>query len=151
LTHACNRVQPRSRRAAEQHDELAALHSITSSAQASSVGGTSRPSAVAVCKFTINRISLHVERVSCQPFPPWVYGLRKRLLGGTFLSDCFRSLGGGRVSRAGVPAKEPSSLCLMPKIYPSLFMVRDQERSIIGPKDVSHGPELGKPHSRTRL
>src|SRR5262249_42187577 len=33
------------RRAAEQRDELAAPHSITSSARASSVGGTSRPSA----------------------------------------------------------------------------------------------------------
>src|SRR5262245_57481620 len=37
-----------SRRAAEQRDELAAPHSITSSARASSVGGTSRPSALAV-------------------------------------------------------------------------------------------------------
>src|SRR5262245_27723109 len=34
--------------AAEQRDELAAFHSITSSARASSVGGTSRPSARAV-------------------------------------------------------------------------------------------------------
>ena len=33
---------------AEQRDELAALHSITSSARASTVGGTSRPSAFAV-------------------------------------------------------------------------------------------------------
>jgi hypothetical protein len=35
---------PCSRRAAEQRDERAAPHSITSSAVASSVGGTSRPS-----------------------------------------------------------------------------------------------------------
>src|SRR5215468_6640698 len=35
-------------RAAEQRDELAALHSITSSASASSVGGTSKPRARAV-------------------------------------------------------------------------------------------------------
>src|SRR5262249_23607590 len=35
-------------RAAEQRDERAALHSIPSSARASSVGGTSRPSALAV-------------------------------------------------------------------------------------------------------
>ena len=39
------RERPR-RRAAEQRDELAPLHSITSSARASSVGGTSRPSAL---------------------------------------------------------------------------------------------------------
>ena len=38
------------RRAAEQRDELAPLHSITSSARASSVGGTSRPSALAVLR-----------------------------------------------------------------------------------------------------
>ena len=36
------------RRAAEQRDELAAFHSITSSARASSDGGTSKPSALAV-------------------------------------------------------------------------------------------------------
>src|SRR5262245_23296452 len=44
------RERPRGCRAAEQRDELAALHSITSSARASSVGGTSRPSALAVNK-----------------------------------------------------------------------------------------------------
>ena len=38
------------RRAAEQRDELAPSHSITSSARASSVGGTSRPSALAVLR-----------------------------------------------------------------------------------------------------
>src|SRR5262249_53960638 len=36
------------RRAAELRDELAAFHSITSSARASSIGGTSRPIALAV-------------------------------------------------------------------------------------------------------
>src|SRR5262245_41926474 len=36
--------------AAEQRDEVAPLHSITSSARASSVGGTSRPSAFAVLR-----------------------------------------------------------------------------------------------------
>src|SRR5215831_12801752 len=41
------RERPRGR-AAEQRDEIAPLHSITSSARASSVGGTSRPSALAV-------------------------------------------------------------------------------------------------------
>src|SRR6516162_9872574 len=43
------RERPRSR-AAEKRDELAPLHSITSSARASSVGGTSRPSAWAVVR-----------------------------------------------------------------------------------------------------
>ena len=43
------RQRPR-RRAAEQRDELAPPHSITSSARASSVGGTSRPSALAVLR-----------------------------------------------------------------------------------------------------
>jgi GH25 family lysozyme M1 (1,4-beta-N-acetylmuramidase) len=38
---------------------------------------------------------------------------------------------------ATVPAKE-LSLCLMPKIYPSLFMVRDQERVHHQPKRTSH-------------
>ena len=41
---APRRERPRSRRTAEQRDELAPLHSITSSATASSVGGTVRPS-----------------------------------------------------------------------------------------------------------
>src|SRR5262249_38124608 len=43
------RERPR-RRAAEQRDECAALHSITSSARASSVGGTSMPRAFAVLR-----------------------------------------------------------------------------------------------------
>src|SRR5262249_62273326 len=42
------RERPRRRRAAEQRDEMAAFHSITSSERASSVGGISRPSAFAV-------------------------------------------------------------------------------------------------------
>jgi hypothetical protein len=48
------RKRPRSRRAAEHRDELAALHSITSSARASSVAGTSRPSAFAVLRLMIS-------------------------------------------------------------------------------------------------
>src|SRR5262245_12111170 len=49
------RDRPRRRRAAEQRDELAASHhSITSSARASSVGGMSRPSALAVLKLMTN-------------------------------------------------------------------------------------------------
>ena len=49
------RQRPRCRRAAEQRDELAPrAHSITSSARASSVGGTSRPSALAVFRLMIS-------------------------------------------------------------------------------------------------
>ena len=44
------RERPRCRRATEQRDELAPPHSITSSARASSVGGTVRPSALAVLR-----------------------------------------------------------------------------------------------------
>src|SRR5262245_47831265 len=47
------RKRPPRRRAAEQRDELAALHSITSSARASSVGGTSIPSTFAVLRLII--------------------------------------------------------------------------------------------------
>src|SRR5262249_44941919 len=44
------RERPRNRRPAEQRYERAALHSITSSARASNVGGTSRPRALAVLR-----------------------------------------------------------------------------------------------------
>src|SRR5262245_36120592 len=44
--------RPRSRRHAEQRDELAADHSITSSARANTVAGTSRPSALAVLRLS---------------------------------------------------------------------------------------------------
>src|SRR5262249_12378393 len=44
------RERTRGRRAAEKRDELAALHSITSSARASTVEGISRPSALAVLR-----------------------------------------------------------------------------------------------------
>src|SRR6478672_7997811 len=46
----CAYTMKRGERAAEQCDELAPLHSITSSARARSVGGTSRPSALAVLR-----------------------------------------------------------------------------------------------------
>src|SRR5215472_11394782 len=46
--------RPRRRRTAEQRDELASLHSITSSARASSVGGTSRPRALAALRLITN-------------------------------------------------------------------------------------------------
>src|SRR5262249_21741599 len=42
------------RHAAEERDERAAPHSITSSARAISDGGTSRPSALAVCRLMTN-------------------------------------------------------------------------------------------------
>src|SRR5262245_2830926 len=45
-----HRQRPRRRRAAEQRDEVAPLHSITSSARASSVGGMVRPSTLAVVR-----------------------------------------------------------------------------------------------------
>src|SRR5262249_37821736 len=48
------RERPRGRRAAEQPDELAAPHSITSSARASSVGGMAIPTALAVLKLMIS-------------------------------------------------------------------------------------------------
>jgi hypothetical protein len=48
------RERPCRCRPAEQRDEVAAFHSITSSARASSVAGTSRPSAFAVCRLRTN-------------------------------------------------------------------------------------------------
>src|SRR6516165_6997132 len=48
------RERPRGYRAAEQRDERAAVHSITSSAVASSVGGRSSPSALAVLRLITN-------------------------------------------------------------------------------------------------
>src|SRR5262249_12472090 len=54
------RERPRRRRAAEPRDELAPFHSITSSARASSVGGTARPSA-----FAVLRLKANLNRVGC--------------------------------------------------------------------------------------
>src|SRR5262249_14207461 len=48
------REWPRRRRAGEQRDELALVHSITSSALASRVGGISRPRALAVLRLMTN-------------------------------------------------------------------------------------------------
>ena len=53
------------RRAADERDELAPFHSITSSARASSIGGTLRPSARSwqiYCKYELGR--LHHRQVS---------------------------------------------------------------------------------------
>src|SRR6516165_8896040 len=46
--------RPHDRRTADQRDELAPSHSITSSARATSVGGTSKPKALAVFRLTTN-------------------------------------------------------------------------------------------------
>ena len=50
LLRACGERPRSGRTAAEQRDELAPSHSITSSARASSIGGTSKPSAFAVLR-----------------------------------------------------------------------------------------------------
>jgi len=65
--------RPRSR-TAEQRDELAASHSITSSARASSVGGTSRPSAFAVLRLMTSR-----KRYQYRKEPPCAGGSRSRI------------------------------------------------------------------------
>src|SRR5262249_15105522 len=65
------RERPRRRRAAEERDELAALHSITSSARASSVGGTSRPSALAVVRSMTRSNFVEARRMRvCYPSRP---------------------------------------------------------------------------------
>src|SRR5262249_62147509 len=48
--HQTGRIDCRDRTWPAERNELAPLHSITSSARASSVGGTSRPSALAVLR-----------------------------------------------------------------------------------------------------
>jgi len=52
IRSACCARRQRPRCAAEQRDELAFVHSITSSARASSIGGISRPSVLAVLGLT---------------------------------------------------------------------------------------------------
>ena len=64
------RQRPRRRRAAEQRDELAALHSITSSARASSDGGTVRPSALAVLRLITSSILVGLSMGSSCGFEP---------------------------------------------------------------------------------
>ena len=58
------RERPGGNRAAEKRDEVASCHSITSSAVARSVGGTSRPSALAVCWLmtSSNRVGCNTGR-----------------------------------------------------------------------------------------
>src|SRR5262245_30988805 len=47
------------------HSEPPSHHSITSSARASSVGGTSRPSALAVLRFLRDRCPVHEKSAGC--------------------------------------------------------------------------------------
>jgi Glutathione S-transferase, N-terminal domain len=66
--------RPRRRRAAEQRDELAAFHSITSSARASKAGGTARPSAS--CGWKIDHElelgrKLHRQIAGLRPSKSW--------------------------------------------------------------------------------
>jgi hypothetical protein len=58
-----HRERPRNGRAAEQRDELAPLHSITSSARASSVGGTS--------SFILKMSGQSEDRLSSTPDGHW--------------------------------------------------------------------------------
>src|SRR5262245_23664930 len=65
------RERPRSRRAAEQRDEAAAPHySSTSSARASSVGCTSRPSALAVLRLITSSNLVGCSTGSSDGFAP---------------------------------------------------------------------------------
>src|SRR5262249_1186671 len=64
------RERPR-RRAAEQRDELAPLHSITSSALACNVSGTVRPSAFAVLRFMANKNFVGCRTGSSPGLAPW--------------------------------------------------------------------------------
>ena len=59
------RERPRDRCTAEQRDELAPIHSITSSASASSLSGTVRPSALAVLRLILsaNLVGCSTRRV----------------------------------------------------------------------------------------
>src|SRR5262245_54813916 len=61
---------PRSRRAAEQRDELAASHSITSSARASSIGGISRPSTLAATTLMISSYLVGISTGKSPGFVP---------------------------------------------------------------------------------
>jgi hypothetical protein len=63
--------RPRDCRAAEQRDERAAPHSITSSARASNMGGTVRPSALAVFRSMTRSNFVEARRMRvCYPSRP---------------------------------------------------------------------------------
>src|SRR5262249_47332401 len=64
------RERPRRRRAVEKRDELAPPHSITSSALASSCGGTSMPSNLAVCALMTNSNLLNCKTGRSAGFAP---------------------------------------------------------------------------------
>src|SRR5262249_37326061 len=65
LLRMCGK-RPCRRRAAEQRDELAPSHSITSSAVASSVGGTVSPNALAVARLMTSS-NLVARRIGISP------------------------------------------------------------------------------------
>jgi hypothetical protein len=67
----CTRCERPRSRAAEQRDELASVHSITSSAVASSDGGTSSPSALAVLRLTTSSNLTGAWTGSSLGFEPW--------------------------------------------------------------------------------
>src|SRR5262249_54438189 len=74
------RERPCCRRAADERDELAALHSITSSARASTVGGTSRPSALAVRESCVQGQGINENPiVQCDDFQAQAFWLLPRL------------------------------------------------------------------------
>src|SRR6516225_3055491 len=64
------RERPRTRRAAEQPDERAALHSITSSARCCRNQGTSSPSALAVLRFITSSNFVGCSTGISAGFPP---------------------------------------------------------------------------------
>src|SRR5262249_22226302 len=64
------RKRPRCRRAAEQRDELASFHSITSSARLSTEAGRSRPSALAVFRLMTNSYFVGVGTGKSAGFSP---------------------------------------------------------------------------------
>src|SRR5262249_13628562 len=73
--HAPGLLRPRGgrprRRAAEQRDELAPSHSITSSAATSSLSGTARPSVFAVLRFMANSYLVGCWTGSSATFAPF--------------------------------------------------------------------------------
>src|SRR5262249_20567403 len=83
------RERPRRRRAAEQRDELAPFHSITSSARASSVGGTVRPSACAVIRLMTSSNFVACSTGRSPGFAPRkilsTYSAARRNMSGTFV------------------------------------------------------------------
>ena len=95
------------RRTAEKRDELAPLHSITSSARARSVGGTVRPSALAVLRLMTNSYLVGLPR---RAFRLSGCG-RHRRLHGSRRAPLLRRGGRASVWRAlsdGVYAGEPA-------------------------------------------